>query len=842
MSVVYVHHTKMAFLKFILSMYDKKFDSLFIYDCKCVNNKLSLDEIFQQRLSFMACVQLQGRTHHKFFPIMVGSKYHLTKHPDKRSQLKNSKGAFIINGELKILANTLINNINIFYSNKQQLLWNVNTTTQLIYKNGKVYKSREELKNGKTQRVVEPCENWRELIADSNKNHDEVLYKLLFDEIRENFPHIDNLSNKIVLTAPVLLEKVLNYLLSDEIKSKIATKKDLLTNGKITFIFSKQPFSKQSTKPTSQNAIEKKDSSIYISIDGHKIGRIKHFLTTTKRMIPQESMNSQPLQYPNDGELFICTLSCKEMKDAGLTLNWAQCVTTTIPVDLSSETQRIIYFMSSYLGEFYLVVNCIIQPVRVAFSFDIYLLIKKNFPNCNIFKYEHFIHILFIENIPVISYVDSNDNLRVYVTPNECANIFPKQIHSKFTLNDNFCLLYNELTPYTKHSLPPKITVSLNNWKGACYNISDTSLVEYTAFIESPGYNTGIISVGDYTHLAHIQNKLLEDQIPKDNTHKPLPRLYTDKLNAENGEILLYVGFSEHGECVEDGFIVDKEFASARGPQLMVNVNFTIRLSSSTNQPLNAKQLAKMDMQYTPLNIMVDKTIIFGEIRVYNQNINIQQSKRIIVKISQINNQFVHTIGHIVENTLDTTYHISSRKNFQNFSIICSYHYTIPFGKGTKLCNSYGQKSEIAGVMDLGCYIGRRHSDNALIKPQILMGSISLIGRTPSGQALDMLSSPDVAFGPNGLIIAPMKFVCSSILSCTKIAPNLKRIDMLTGPNCFDGNELVATNLILNRQRNTDVSAPQKLQRALNLMALKGTTIQFKSNANYNFNSFVNFQ
>jgi hypothetical protein len=550
-------------------------------------------------------------------------------------------------------------------------------------------------------------------------------------------------------------------------------------------------------------------------------------------MIPQESMNSQPLQYPVDGSLFVCVLSCKEMKDAGLTLNWAQRVTTTTKVDIPTETIKLINFFTDYPGDLYLVVNCVIQPIQIKLNFEIYVGLKKKFKNSSVFKYKHFVHVLFIENVPVVCYEDLSE--LVYVTPNEYTNIFQNELKSKFPLNANFCSLYNDLTPYTRHSLPTKITVSLNNWKGGCYNITNTSSAEYIAFLESPGYNTGTISKGDYTYLAELSNPLLE--VPK-SAFKPLFREYTDTLHPEHSEILLYVAFAERGACVEDGFIVDKELTE-RGPKQMVNVNFSIRLSSNTNQPLNTTQLEKMKIKYVPQNLLVDKTIIFGVIWVYDYNIKIQQSKRINVTSTQIDKQYLHTITHVIENPITTNYEISSRENFNNFSVICTYRYYVPIGKGTKLSNSYGQKSEVSAVMDLGQYVGRRISDGALIKPQILMGQISLVGRTPSGQVLDMASSPDCAITATNAIISPQKFVISSILSCTKIAPSPKRIDMLTGPNCFDGNELAQTNLLLNQQKNTLVSAPKKLQRALNLIAYKGTTLSFKSNTNYNFNSFI---
>lgn len=802
----------MGLLEFNIELYNEKFDNLFLYDCKCRHTNYSLEEIFHNRLSFTVCVQIKKRTHHKFFPVMLGSKYHYYRYPDAKDALNKSLGAFIINGEIKILANILINNISMFYVNKMQFLWNISPDIQIVYRNGKVCKTTQSKKNEHT--------NWRDFIPDPCKSHDETLYLKLFGEIKKYFPNIDHLSNKLILTAPVLLYKVLQYLLDDVTQTKISTKRDLLLNGNITFIFSKQPFSRQTQKITNQMAIEKQNSSIYIPLDGHKIARSKHFISITKRMIPQESMNSKPLQYPIDGNLFICMLSCKEMKDAGLSLNLARGVTTTREVDVEMETKRLCDFLKGESGLYTLVINCIIQSVKFNLSFNLYVKLKKEFPNISIFKYDTFIHILIIPNVPIVSYIDEGQH--VYVTPNEYTKIFRNELSCKFKFEDHFCLLYEELSPYTRHSLPTKITVSLNNWKGSCYNIQDQQSTEFKAFLESPGYNTGLLSGGDYTNLAILQNKLIE--FPKPNFVPP-PRLYEENLNTDNGEIRLYVAFSNRSSCVEDGFIVDKEFTE-QGPKMLVNVNFTIRLTSSSNQQLNSKQLQQMNIQYIPKNQLIDKTIFFGVLIVYDNNIKIQQSKRINVNCTQIDKQYIHTISHDVENPLKTDYEISSRQNFENFHILASYKYYVPIGKGTKLCNSYGQKSEISDVMDLGQYVGRRLRDGAYVKPQILMGSVSLIGRTPSGQVLDMLSSPDIALTQNGDVIAPQKFVVSSILSCTKIAPAPKRIDMLTGPNCFDGNQFSLTGNLLNRQKNKQVL---KLPHALNLIEYKGTSIQFMS-------------
>ena len=822
------------FTRFVLNIYDEKFNDIFITGC-CQQSPFKLGDFFIQKASFMACVRLRNKdgswkTYHKFFPVMVGSRYHLNRYPNDRDRLENSWGSFIIGGELKILANILLNNINIFYANKKQFLWNIDANTQITYKNGQVYKDGEV------------CTNWRQHIPDSCESHSETMYKELFEEIWENFPHIDHLSNKIILTAPILLERVLLYLQTDAIRPKIATKRDLLTNGNITFIFSKQPFSRQSQKITHQMAIEKKNVSIYISVDGHKIGRIKHLVTTTKRMIPQESMNSQPLQYPPDGDLFICLLSCKEMKDAGLTLNLARLVVVTREVDIEVEKIKLLEFFAEFIGEFHLVVNCIIQPIMIDFNFNIYLLLKSKFINCSVFKYRRFIHILFIENVPVVS-LNWMDR-KVYVTPNENRNLFYNELRPFFEEADYFCALYGDLSRYTTNSLATKKTVSLNNWRGACYNNSvGKDSAEYAAFIHSPGYNTEIIGGGqDYTHLAIMKNPLFSDISPDTTMLRPYQRGYIkDTLHKEHGEILLYVGFTMRGSCVEDGFVVDREFVD-RGPRLRVSVNLSVRLSSSTNQPLNSRQLMKSKIQYIPINKMVDKVIIFGKIVVCGQVVKIQQNKRIKVSEDRIGDQYFHTISHIVENPLTTSYIISSEERFSKFMVAASYQYEIKFGCGTKLCNSYGQKSEISAVADLGQYCAKRISDGAIIKPQILMGAISLVSRTACGQVLDMLSSPDAAMTSDGVLIAPIKFVVSSIVSCTKIAQNPKRIDLLTGPNCFDGNELTMTNLLLNKQRHNNFLPSQRLQHAFNLMEYKGTKLRFLFNRDYENNDKVLFQ
>lgn len=820
------------FLAFILNMYNEKFDHMFIRDCCQLknkdNSKPTLYEIITNRCTFVACVKIRDpngnvKTYHKFFPVMLGCKYHLDTYPHPNDSMYNCWGSFIIYGEVKILSNILVNNINLFIANHKQLLWNIDAQTQLIYKNG-------VLING------ESCSNWRSYIKDENYiEHNEALYMKLFDEMWKYFPKIDHLSNKILLTAPVLLERVLLYLQSDEIVQKIATKRELLLNGNITFIFSKQPFTKRSSRITNHMAIEKKQVSIYISVDGHKLGRIKHLLTTTKRMIPQESMNSQPLHYPVDGDLFICMLSCKEMKDAGLTLNLAHRVRVTHAVNVDVEKMNLLQFFSVYNNvsdnTYYLVINCIIQNIKITFDFLTYLRLKTKFPNCSIFKYDTFIHVLFIENIPTVSIQWNDDGDVAYITPNENANMFKNELRGYFKLCDYFCALYKDLSPYTDNSLAPKKIVSLNNWRGACYSniYGTTNTSEYITFLNSPGYNTEIVGGGkSYIHLAELKNTYLEDFPVDSSILKPYQNTrLPDQLNAQHGEILLYVGFGDLGECVEDGFSIDKEFTE-HGPTANVVVNFNIKLTSVTNQQLNNRLLTNSKIQYIPRNQMIDKVIIFGTVITCGRVIKIADSKRIRIEETVIGNEVRYVISHVVENPLTTVYEISSSECFKKFSITASYVYNVKLGPGVKLCNSYGQKSEISKVRDLGRYCGKRIRDGAFIKPQIIMGAISVVSRTSSGQILDMLSSPDAALDRRGCLIAPVKFVVSSIISCTKIAKNPKRIDLLTGPNCFDGNQFTATNLLLNRQRNNNNQLPiTRLYHSFNLMSYRGTQLRF---------------
>jgi hypothetical protein len=228
---------------------------------------------------------------------------------------------------------------------------------------------------------------------------------------------------------------------------------------------------------------------------------------------------------------------------------------------------------------------------------------------------------------------------------------------------------------------------------------------------------------------------------------------------------------------------------------------------------------------YHPINRRVNNTIVVGVITT-RIDLKILQNKKTKVSSTRVGEIYKHQISYDLENPCQTIYNISSRDELQEFMILIRIDYKVPFGVGTKFCNMYGQKDEIADVRDLSMYAAMKE-DGTWIKPQILMSAISLIGRTASGQSLEAMHHPDRAFTPKGGLVAPSYFFVSSIHASTKINDGSIRLDPLKSANGFDGNELTTTNLILNKQ-NQSTSRRDALSRSLSLGQIRGVTFKFQ--------------
>jgi hypothetical protein len=200
--------------------------------------------------------------------------------------------------------------------------------------------------------------------------------------------------------------------------------------------------------------------------------------------------------------------------------------------------------------------------------------------------------------------------------------------------------------------------------------------------------------------------------------------------------------------------------------------------------------------------------------------IKILPNKKIKVSTATKLNNYQYKLSYAIEYQYDN-YEISSIDHFKAQALITSrIVYELKIGVGTKLCNAYGQKGEVARLGDLSRYPAYK-KDNTCVHPQLLMSAISVIGRTAAGQVQNMADTEDCAYTTSGGLVAPCDIWISSIHASTKIGCLTTRTDSLKMCNGFDGNKLAATNHLLSEQ-SSELSKLQNLHHALTINEHKG--------------------
>jgi hypothetical protein len=846
----------------------------------------------------MCCTYIDDKIEHKSFPIMLGSLIDYIIRGDTQKMNPLQFGSFILDGEYKILPNFLMNNINhigltrITKANKlkeTRLKWNIKNgiyTYRLNY-DEKAQTSMLRISDNTAKRSV-PIENWVDIINTKltpfkhtiTPQPTSVEYEYVFREIIKNFPHIDDLANKVLITGPILLERV-----RESIKNP-STRKSTYINGNMFFLLSKQQQIVENSHKAKTAAI-KNFCSLYIPMDGQKHDKIIDFIPTIKRGVhTKQTMNIEPLKFPSDGEDYICPLSCKEMKDAGKTLNLAQYVITSLAVQNSTMND---YFreIDNPSAKYTVVINGFITPYKINFTFDLFVVYKRALLFPSFFLYNDFVYVVNVENIMLKFY----SNFQIFVSPYE-KKIFYSYLHPAYTNSRHkYCTNLQKISDNFLHTQPSKLSVTINNMKGSCTVLdSDESTKQ---FLSATGYNAAIvldpIRGTDYTHLAHlkppcripsriaamhndvilppINNLLLNNFQHKSDSFDPRSSQTTSVLNQifehcfknsqctttkkrkkqikvgyakdvlinysrmlhdelqvrkiESHQIKLYTAFNVLGPTVEDGFILDKDVAE-KGPDKILSITLNIKIMKKQTQ-ITRININKFKITYTPINELRENVIIFGNLTSLT-DLRLTQNKKIVISSQTGKNEFRYLITYPLDQYSTTIMHnISSHFNNKTCSINIHFDYRIKLGIGTKLCNQFGQKCEISDIQDLSKYAGYDAQGN-YVKPQIIMSTISIIGRLAAGQCRQMMSHPQRAFTETGGIIAPLEYTIHNIDASMKISRSNIRNDLMTNQAGFDCNELSRVASILTAQNSTN-NANDILQQLTNLLSSRSVTL-----------------
>ncbi|MCJ7482716.1 MAG: hypothetical protein MUO31_07095 [Thermodesulfovibrionales bacterium] len=862
-----------------------------------------------------------NKVDHRIFPVMIGSLIDLSIRSEVDSK---HMGGFIIEGELCVINNYLMNNVNTMSIQRGRgnlhdvLRWNIDSETHCYRlrfdgtavemvefpKVSRQPRKREKHTDWKTKKEIPKgnvIEAWTAMLNSMSQftaSMDD--YMDLFGAICKTFPSIDSLSNKVLITAPVILDKVREYVLT-----LVTRRKGIFTSGNMYFVLSKQSNKSMVYTKSANLSITKKFQSVYMPIDGQKQDKVIDFVSSTKRPVPNsQTMNSGQLLMPPDAEGFLDPLSCKEMKDAGISLNLAQYViiSRAIPIQNIYDHMQLKHKTGN---EYHLVINGFLTGIWVPFDFQSFIEYKRALVYVTFSKYENrtkYLYAVSADNIPLKWY----STYQVFVSPYE-NQLFNEQLGNSYINNRHkFCQNINKMNDFFINTPSTKNTVTINNFKGSCNHVQTN--LDKVAFLASVGYNSAIIHPpeiieasrvatpysglrvdGDYTQLSLLSDDPMDAEIKKicmemhndpilpilktkhdefvkfdkypERTKRVVPEIlnaltpvdvvlrctpagcsrrkmtthdfgpdetYLKRLDALFEEleyrpayqIKLISGFCAIGPTVEDGFILDSDVVKY-GPKKCLSTSLNVNITRETSK-ISQRNIVKWKLFYRPKNRIVrsngNDVIEFGTL-LSLQKLYLSRNRRICIDECQIGDQWSYSITYpIVITDASTQYHVSSRLQPGGY-INIAYHYFVPLGVGSKMCNRFGQKGEIAEIRDLSDMGGYDVHGNWR-KPQLLMNVTSTIGRLASGQVKEMTSHPGRIITPSGGIMAPSDYTVHAIDASTKLNVSSVRNDAMTNQNGFDCNQMSTTALLMDRQ-NVSGGEPAHIDHLANLIATR---------------------
>lgn len=328
------------------------------------------------------------------------------------------------------------------------------------------------------------------------------------------------------------------------------------------------------------------------------------------------------------------------------------------------------------------------------------------------------------------------------------------------------------------------------------YDLSKLLLVYDSAKIKGTPYT--IRSLDANILLSYMRLLFMDAEFMK------LPEVWICKLNACFGNI--------NGSVVLDGVVIDKKTANLI-PPIRYNVTITVNFKFKNNKGPNNAKFIKInnDLQ----NENMDKETLIG-VLITDQEILARKSKHCTIRIVKIGSHLYHLIHFLPKsNNLYKNLKVSHIRNREQITIMITGYHDALIKEGVKFAISHGQKNICSSLVDfsasnqeytssdgvqkfqnLSNYWGITR-DGRKVHTQVMYSDQSIFSRLTAGQIHCMLSSKDLAFGPNGEIIAPLYFIIHSINPYMNIKLFDVKVDTLTNTNGFDSQNLNTFSHIL---------------------------------------------
>lgn len=335
---------------------------------------------------------------------------------------------------------------------------------------------------------------------------------------------------------------------------------------------------------------------------------------------------------------------------------------------------------------------------------------------------------------------------------------------------------------------------AMNHLLRKMYDINNL-LVEYRS---APG-----------TPYEHVRNQLsiplVQDYVATvfDSKNYDPPRVWNLRLWTIFGNV--------HGACVEDGVVLDSKTV-AMIPKIHYHACITVDFTFATTKQPRTAMFVKVNDE--SLNRITNETLIGCLIT--EQEVFVKNSKHCKAPCGKIGNHYYYLL-HFLPKKNNTYSNLSVRHIINNkvLTVIITGLHEASVGVGTKFANSFGQKNICSRVCDLSSYWGITRNGRR-VHAQLVLSDVSIIGRLPAGQLFHMLTSPDLAIGPNGEILAPIDYLIHYLHTYTNIKVFDVRVDTLTNDNGMNTQCLANFALAL---RNEPVK--EKVLQAIGLHGYK---------------------
>lgn len=807
----------MLFLQVLLSQYNLIFHRKIIQQCPCYENYKS-----GKMVNYLACVENAYKIQiHQILPIMIGSWIDiLIRGIDVVKAEHQFWGCLYMEQQMKICSS-----FSTYDSLSMHLKYKKATNTLSVfwyfyYKESGVAIEYVDKQLKWKYNGIEYM-NWDviRMINESNIFHTEITSKDLIDLFDGMLSSPDynmhDLKNRKIITAVKILEKKLKQIdLKKPSKRNIDVARRDFAMGMFVNVLSKN------NSVESQNLTNNKQ--FIVPLQHGRLGAANALVSKIVRATNQGSRNLTMLRFPRDGTSFLCTHHNKELKNTGESF----IMTSGTIVSIECDQTKVHKWLDDFIGSYRVILNYQFTNCYVDWGFEFFLKLKQTFPMINATNYKQYLFI----NTQGASLLKYHSSLKIYVSPYE-ATYFNLQ----FKHNESISLIPKQI-PFLLHTPPSKITVAINNSQNMVFMLTEENMIPmleemrglkcYSHFVSlttKPSLPSLLPKI-DFDYFYSIYEKLFPQGLPKafgddndgneiqhdifldknilkliktptrelmDNSRSKLKKIEAychNLIEKVKGDfinpwmIMPYVSFGDcQGATIEDGIVADKSFIKQLKPIIYLTHS---QLVFSSNQKINESFLHIKDSS----SLHDGKQLLSFT---YNQLLKCPTSANYIIKIHKLGLMYVYVVSNLKlqeQEHFDISYSVIDK----NIKISIKSTITMKVGVGSKISNCWGQKNIISEVVDLSHSWGRTRGGK-IVHPQILYSPVSLLSRVPTGQLHYMLQSPDLAFGPNGEIMAPIPILISSLSTHTQNRITPTKLDTLMRANGFLSMNLINT-------------------------------------------------